>query len=181
MQNSAPVTREHLFHYLNEIGIAHDTVEHEPIFTVEDGADIKARMRGANTKNLFLKDKAGAFFLICAKSDTQIKINKLHGALGCKRLSFGKAEYLLERLGVTPGSVTLFAVINDKAQAVQLIIDQALMDNDIVNFHPLLNDATTAISSVDMMKFAKSTGHDPVVMDFSKFNTDPPSETPLVF
>jgi len=91
-----PASREDLYAFLDQNDIAHKTVCHAPIFTVEDGAEIKAKMDGAHTKNLFLKDKAGAFFLICAKNDTQIKINKLHGALGCKRLSFGKAEYLLE-------------------------------------------------------------------------------------
>ncbi|MEP1230190.1 MAG: prolyl-tRNA synthetase associated domain-containing protein [Litorimonas sp.] len=170
MQDASPVSREYLFTYLDKNNIPHDTIEHEPSFTVEDGAELKAKMRGANTKNLFLKDKAGAFFLICAQSDTEIKINKLHGALGCKRLSFGKPEYLLEHLGVTPGSVTLFSVINDTSHTVQLIIDEALTEHDIFNFHPLLNNATTAISSADMIKFAKATGHNPIVIDFGQFN-----------
>jgi len=168
---SEPITRESLFAFLDKNDIVHKTIDHAPIFTVEDGADIKAKMRGANTKNLFLKDKAGRFFLICAQSDSVIKINKLHGALGCKRLSFGKAEYLLEHLGVTPGSVTLFSVINDTNNTVQLIIDAALMDHDIVNFHPLLNNATTAISSADMIKFAEATDHSPIIMDFTEFST----------
>lgn len=164
-----PASREDLFAFLDQNSIAHKTIEHAPIFTVEDGLEIKAKMDGANTKNLFLKDKAGAFFLICAQSDTQIKINKLHGALGCKRLSFGKAEYLLEHLGVTPGSVTLFSVMNDTQNTVQLILDKALMAHNIVNFHPMLNNATTAISSADMVSFAKAAGHDPIMMDFSEF------------
>jgi len=162
-----PATREELFTFLDELGIAHETTHHKPVFTVEDSAEIKADMPGAHTKNLFLKDKAGNFFLICAESHAQIKVNKLHPHLGCKRLSFGKAEYLMEQLGVPPGSVCLFAVMNDKDANVQLIIDKTLADADIVNFHPLLNDATTAISAGDMMKFAKATGHDPVIMDFA--------------
>ena len=124
-------------------------------------------MPGAHSKNLFLKDKVGQFFLICAKSDTPIRLNKLHPHLGSKRLSFGKAEALLEKLGVTPGSVTLFSIINDTEQDVTLIIDQRLTEHDVVNFHPLLNDATTAISSDDMIKFATATGHNPVILDLA--------------
>ena len=165
-----PVTREKLFEYLAELSIAQTTLDHAPIFTVEEGADIKADMPGGHTKNLFLKDKAGRFFLICAQSDTEIRVNKLHPLLGCKRLSFGKPEPLLELLGVTPGSVTLFSVLNDTDGLVTLILDAALLKHDIVNFHPLLNDATTAISSEDMIAFAKATGHDPIVLDFAELN-----------
>jgi len=162
-----PASKDDLFSLLDELGIDHSTTNHKPVFTVEESQEIKASMPGAHTKNLFLKDKGGNFFLICAESHAQIKVNKLHPHLGCKRLSFGKAEYLMEHLGVPPGSVCLFAVMNDKDANVRLIIDQTLADAGIVNFHPLLNDATTAISSADMVKFAKATGHDPLIMDFS--------------
>ena len=161
------ITREKLFSKLDELGIAHNTIDHDPVFTVEESASVKAKMPGAHSKNLFLKDKAGQFFLICAKSDTAIRLNKLHPHLGSKRLSFGKAEALLEKLGVTPGSVTLFSIINDTKQDVTLIIDQRLTEHDVVNFHPLLNDATTAISSDDMIKFATATGHNPVILDLA--------------
>ena len=165
-----PVSRQDLFDYLDKINIAHNTLDHDPIFRVEDSLELKAQRPGANTKNLFLKDKAGKFFLICAQSDTNIRINKLHPILGCKRLSFGKTDPLLELLGVTPGSVTLFSILNDTESAVTLILDAALMNHDIVNFHPLLNDATTAISSADMIMFAKATGHDPVILDFAELS-----------
>jgi Ala-tRNA(Pro) deacylase len=165
-----PVTRQELFNYLDKLNIAHKTYDHAPIFTVEEGADIKATMPGGHTKNLFLKDKAGRFFLICALGETPIHINKLHPILECKRLSFGKAEPLLEHLGMTPGSVTLFSILNDADNNVTLILDKALLNHDIVNFHPLLNDATTAISSADMIAFAKATGHDPVILDFAELS-----------
>ena len=165
-----PITRQALSDYLDNLNISRTTYEHAPIFTVEDGADIKAAMPGGHTKNLFLKDKAGHFFLICALGKTPIRINKLHPVIGCKRLSFGKPEALLEYLGVTPGSVTLFSILNDTDSAVTLILDSALMNHDIVNFHPLLNDATTAISSSDMIRFAKATGHDPVILDFAELS-----------
>lgn len=162
-----PASRQDLFDYLDDLNITYNTQDHAPIFTVEEGIDIKANMPGGHTKNLFLKDKAGRFFLICALSETPIRINKLHPILGCKRLSFGKTEPLLELLGVTPGSVTLFSLLNDADGEVTLILDAALLEYDIVNFHPLLNDATTAISSSDMIVFAKATGHDPVTLDFA--------------
>ena len=153
--------------FFDQHSIAHTTHDHAPVFTVEDSAAIKADMPGAHTKNLFLKDKNGRFFLVCAEAHAQVKVNRLHPALGCKRLSFGKPEPLLEHLGVTPGSVTLFGILNDTDQNVTLIIDKTLAEAEIVNFHPLLNDATTAISSADMIRFAEATGHDPVIMDFS--------------
>jgi len=162
-----PAAKEDLFAFLDDLGVAHETKNHAPVFTVEESAAIKADMPGAHTKNLFLKDKKGSFFLICAESHAQIKVNKLHPHLGCKRLSFANADYLMEHLGVLPGSVCLFSIVNDKAGAVKLIIDKTLADADIVNFHPLLNDATTAISSADMIKFAKATDHDPLIMDFA--------------
>ena len=158
--------RAALFAKFETLSIAHTTHEHVPIYTVQEGAEIKAKLPGGHTKNLFLKDKSGALFLVCALGDTQVAVNRLHSVLGCKRLSFGKPDLMLEHLGVTPGSVTLFAVMNDVSQAVTLVIDKALLAYDIVNFHPLKNDATTAISSEDMIKFAKAVNHDPIIMDF---------------
>lgn len=165
---SRPVTREGLFDFLTAHNIAYETHHHAPIFTVEEGAHIKAKMPGGHSKNLFLKDKAGQIFLICALGSTQIRLNALHKVIGSKRLSFGSEALLLETLGVTPGSVTLFALLNDEERRVQLILDAALMAHDTVNFHPLLNDATTAISSEDMLRFAKASGHEPRLIDFSK-------------
>ena len=165
-------TRTSLFELFDQLGISHRTVDHKPVFTVEESAEIKADLPGAHTKNLFLKDKGGNFFLICAESHAQIKVNKLHPHLGCKRLSFANADYLMEHLGVTPGSVCLFSIMNDTSGAVTLVIDKTLAEADIVNFHPLLNDATTAISSADMIKFADSVDHKPVIMDFAVLTPD---------
>lgn len=163
--------RSALFAKLDALDIAHKTHSHAPIFTVAEGQEIKAALPGGHTKNLFLKDKSGALFLICALGHTAISINTLHKELGCKRLSFGKAELLKAHLGVTPGSVTLFSVLNDTEGRVTLIIDKALTEHSLVNFHPLKNDATTAISSSDMIKFAKAVGHDPIIMDFAGLTT----------
>lgn len=160
-------TRDTLLEYLRTLSIANTTHEHEAIFTVEAGAHIKAKLPGGHTKNLFLKDKSGALFLICALGETKTPINQLHKHLGCKRLSFGKPDLMMETLGITPGSVTFFAIMNDKKNRVQLVLDKALLDHDIINFHPLENTATTAFKSVDMDVFAKATGHDPIIMDFA--------------
>ncbi len=159
--------RKPLFELLDKFGIAHTTHEHEAIFTVEQGAHIKAKLPGGHTKNLFLKDKSGAVFLVCALGETKIPVNRLHKVLGCKRLSFGKPDLMIETLGVTPGSVTFFAIMNDRESRVQLVLDKALFDHEIVNFHPLENTATTAFAARDIETFAKATGHDPVILDFA--------------
>jgi len=160
-------TREDLFALFDYLGIVHKTLDHRPVFTVEEGDDIKAHIAGAHSKNLFLKDKNGEFFLICALGNTPIKLNQLHKSIGAARLSFGTEEKLMEILGVTPGSVTLFALINDSARQISLILDKALFESDIVNFHPLLNNATTSISHADMLKFIKNWGGIARIADFS--------------
>lgn len=162
-----PVTRDALFAAFDELSIDHTMEEHPAVFTVEDGADIKGKIPGGHTKNLFLKDKTGRLFLVCALGSTQISVNKLHKHLDCKRLSFGKPDLLLEHLGVTPGSVTVFSVMNDTAGAVTLVLDKALFDDPLVNFHPLINTATTTIASGRLVDFARHAGHDPIVLDFA--------------
>ncbi|KAA5802266.1 prolyl-tRNA synthetase associated domain-containing protein [Alkalicaulis satelles] len=160
-----PVARAELLAFLDAMGIAHRTVDHEPVFTVAEGEAIKAEMPGGHTKNLFLKDKKGALILISALQSTEIALNQLHKAIGCARLSFGSAQLLEETLGVTPGSVTAFAIINDPEQRVRFILDEALMAHDIVNFHPLKNDATTALSSADLLTFVRALGRETDVRD----------------
>ena len=157
-------SRQALFEYLDALGIPHDTRDHEPVFTVDEGEALKADMPGGHTKNLFLKDKKGALILISALQSTQIALKHLHKILGCGRLSFGKAELLEDALGVTPGSVTAFALINDPDRKVRFILDQALMAHEIVNFHPLKNDATTAIRSNDLLRFLTSLGRTPEIV-----------------
>ena len=163
--------RAHLFAHLDGLGIRHTTLEHPPVFTVDEGAEIKKSLPGGHTKNLFLKDKKGALFLICALGETKIPVNHVHKVLGCKRLSFGKPDLLLEVLGVPAGSVCLFALLNDRDRRVTLVLDKALYDHKLVNFHPLANTATTTIATCDMDVFAKSTGHEPIVIDFAHVTT----------
>lgn len=157
-----------LYARLDDLGIAHKTEEHRAVFTVEDGADVKARLPGGHSKNLFLKDKAGQYVLVSALGSTQIRLNQLHKRLGTKRLSFGKPEALLELLGVVPGSVTVFSVLHDTQAQVRLVLDAALLEPTHIWFHPMRNTASTRIASADLLRFVDSTGHPATIIDFSE-------------
>ena len=161
---------------LEAMGIAQTTVEHRAIFTVEEGADIKASMPGGHTKNLFLKDKNGALALVSALGETRIPVNKLNKALAAhgldfQRFSFAKEDVLWDALGVRPGSVTAFALVNDpvtdRGGRVTMVLDKALLDHAIVNFHPLENTATTSIAPDDLLTFVRDCGHEPAIMDIA--------------
>jgi Ala-tRNA(Pro) deacylase len=156
-----------LFAYFDSLGIAHSTEWHEALFTVDQSAGLKARMPGAHTKNLFLKDAEGTLVLIAAEAHNQLKLNQLHKIIGTKRLSFGSAELMTEVLGVMPGSVTAFALMNDRAGRVRFLVDAVLAAAEVVNFHPLVNTGTTAISQADFRRFVGATGHRFEIIDFS--------------
>ena len=162
-----PANPSDLFAYLDDLGIDHDTVEHPATFTVEEGRHLKASMPGGHTKNLFMKDKDGVIVLISAWADSQLKLNQLHKQIGTRRLSFASADLMVDCLGVEPGSVTAFALMNDTSQRVRFIADAALMGFETVNFHPLVNTATTAISRESLQRFVESTGHALTIVDFS--------------
>jgi Ala-tRNA(Pro) deacylase len=164
--SSRPAAPEELFARFDALGIPHATTRHRPVFTVAESADLKASMPGGHTKNLFLKDKKGALFLICAIADTVIDLNAVSKLIAAGRFSFGNAELLKRHLGVEPGSVTLFALINDPERRVTLVLDEALFAHDPVNFHPLRNDATTAISPAGMLQFVQSMGREPIRLAF---------------
>jgi Ala-tRNA(Pro) deacylase len=155
-----------LLAFFAENGLAHTTYDHSPIFTVDEGRHLKVDMPGSHSKNLFLEDKSGRLVLVSAHIHTNIRINGLHRRLGLQRMSFGSPERMFEALGVTPGSVTAFGLLNDNAGKVMFVLDEALMDQGPVNFHPLLNDATTAMEIHDFLRFLKLTGHDPVRLRF---------------
>ncbi len=167
-----PAARADLFALLDRLGIAHSTLDHRPVFTVEEGADIKSGLPGGHSKNLFLKEKTGkdgaaALFLVSALDRTEIRLNQLHKIIGCRRLSFGPAELMRAVLGVEPGSVTPFALMNDAAGQLCFVLDAALLAHNPVNFHPLKNDATTAVAPDDLLRFARATGHEPLIVDFT--------------
>lgn len=159
-------TRHDLLAYLDSLGIAHRTHDHAPVFTVAESAEIKAAMPGGHTKNLFLKDRRGRLFLLSALAETKIDLKALAKLFGADRFSFGSPELLHEALGVTPGSVTAFAVMNDRLGRVTMLLDAALFDHDPVNFHPMSNDATTAVSPAGLTAFLDATGHPPIRVAF---------------
>jgi Ala-tRNA(Pro) deacylase len=160
-----PHTPDSLFHALDELGIAHETIHHEALFTVEQSKALRGEIVGAHTKNLFLKDKKGKLFLVTAVENTRIDLKKLHETIGGSgRLSFGSAEQMMEHLGVMPGSVTALAVINDTASQVTMVLDKRLQDYDRVNCHPLINTMTTGMSFDDLIRFLKAVKHEPQIM-----------------
>jgi Ala-tRNA(Pro) deacylase len=157
--------RTKLFARLEELGIAATTVEHPPVFTVEESQDLRGILPGAHTKNLFLKDKDGRMVLVVAKEDTRVDLKALAKRLGFGRFSFGKPDLLMEVLGIEPGSVTAFALINESSSKVTaVVVDEALMGFEEVNCHPLVNSATTRIATTDLIRFMEACGHVPRIL-----------------
>ncbi len=156
-----PATRVQLFAALAELAIETRTVDHPPVFTVAESEVIERDIPGGHTKNLFLKDNKGKLFLVVAESHTVVDFKALAKRLCAGRFSFGKADLLMEILGVTPGSVTAFAAINDRDGRVSVVVDERLMAHDTVNCHPLENTATTNIARDDLFRFLSATGHEP--------------------
>lgn len=157
-------TRQSLFARLDQLGIETRTVEHPAVFTVAESTKLERELPGGHTKNLFLKDKKGALFLVVALGHAQIDLKTLHKRLGCDRLSFGRPELLMEVLGVPAGSVTPFALINDKACRVTVILDTGMMRHERLNYHPLENTATTNIAREDLLAFIRACGHEPRIV-----------------
>jgi Ala-tRNA(Pro) deacylase len=156
-----------LFARLNELGIAAATTEHAAAFTVEELAAQIGHMPGVHVQNLFLCDAKKKMWLVVAPGGRRIDLKKLAPVIGAARLSFGSAERLLRVLGITPGSVTPFAVINDPGRAVQVILDKDMMSAEVINAHPLINTMTTAITPPDLTRFLEACGHQPRLVDLA--------------
>jgi Ala-tRNA(Pro) deacylase len=165
-------TPDDLFALLDRLGIAHVTVTHPPIFTVEDARVQRGPLSGGHTKNLFLKDKHGRLFLITALEDARIELRSLHRRVGGRgRFSFAPAELLRETLAVEPGAVTPFATMNDTTGRVTIVLDSAMLEFAVLNYHPLQNTMTTSIAREDLLRFLAATGHPPMIAAVS----DPPA------
>jgi Ala-tRNA(Pro) deacylase len=162
-----PATPDDLFAYLDRLGIPHQTISHPPLFTVEDARALRGDIPGGHTKNLFLKDKRDAIFLLVALEDAAINLKTLHQRLGVARFSFGSADLLRELWGVEPGAVTPFGAINDTTGRVTVVLDEPMMRHDTLNYHPLINTMTTSIGRDGLVRFLEATGHPPRIVAVS--------------
>ena len=163
-----PKTEAELFAFLAELGIAVGTRRHPPLFTVADSQALRGEIAGGHTKNLFLKDKKDNVFLVSVGEEAEVDLKQIHHLIGATgRVSFGRPELLMELLGVVPGAVTVFGLINDTSRRVKVVLDQELMAHAVINAHPLTNEATTSIAAADLIKFVEATGHDAVILKVS--------------
>lgn len=159
------MTPQALLAYLDELGIAHVTQEHEAVFTVEEAKALRGELQGAHVKNLFLRNKKGKMWLVTCLEDRQIDLKALAERAGANRFSFASAERLMHYLGVIPGAVTALAPVNDREGKVSVVLDAALMEYDLLNVHPLVNTMTTAISPGDLLKFLEAVDHPPQIVE----------------
>jgi len=158
-------TPDMLFARLDELGIAHRTYTHPPVFTVEEAKALRGALPGGHCKSLFLKDKKGGLWLVVALEECRVDLKRLADVLNAPRFSFGSAELLQEVLGVRPGSVTPFAAINDTECRVTIVLQRAMLGHDPLNYHPLENDRTTAVAPGDLVRFLDACGHPPRIVD----------------
>ena len=161
-------TRDEILARLDALGIESRTFDHPPVFTVEESRQHTRHIPGAHCKNLFLKDKKGSLWLVTCADERRVDLNALSKRLGAARFSFGRAELLREVLGVEPGSVTPLAIVNDTDQRVTHVLDKGWIAQDLVNCHPLQNDATPVLAGADLLRFIRSTGHEPVMIDLDE-------------
>lgn len=161
-----------LFKHLDNLGIEYVNYEHEPVFSVGDSKHLNDLIDGGHCRNLFLRTQKKDNYLIVVLDETPIDLKKLAKSLGEKRFSFGRPERLWEILGVKPGSVCPFALINDKEQKVNIVLEKAMIEHEWVNYHPLINTMSTKLRSVDLIKFIKSCGHEPLILDMGDIKPD---------
>jgi Ala-tRNA(Pro) deacylase len=157
-------TEQDLFAFLATLGVETETVRHPPVFTVAEAKELRGALPGIHTKNLFLKDKKSQLWLIVAAEDRPINLKDLRCRIGAAALSFARPEVLSEALGITPGSVTPFAVINDPSRRVRVVLDATMMAGARLNFHPLTNTATTGIAPAGLLAFLGACSHPPLVV-----------------
>ena len=169
-------TKADLLAFLDDIGVSAKTLDHPAVFRVGEGEEIKAGLEGAHTKNLFLKDAKGQLWLVSAEDRSAIDLKRLPAVIGAARLSFGAEGLMRETLGVTPGSVTAFGLINDVGRRVRFVLDRALAEAPLVNFHPLTNTATTTVDQAGFRRFLQALGVEPLIVDFTTLRLVEPAE-----
>lgn len=162
-----PTSPQSLIASLEALGIPHTVHEHAAVYTVAESKQIDEMIPGCHTRNMFLKDKKGAMFLVTLRHDTMVDLKKLSDLLGSGRFSFGSPERLWENLGVRPGSVTPFAIVNDTNRAVTLVLEQGMMEEALVNYHPLINTMTLGLTPQHLLQYMQSIAVTPRIVDLS--------------
>lgn len=157
-------TADDLLEELDRLGIAHDTVRHPAVYTVEESLRVVGELPGGHFKNLFLRDKLGRMWILVMPAERTIELKQLAALLGTSRLSFASAARMARYLGVGAGAVTPFAVINDHAREVTVVLDEGLLLRDRINLHPLENTATTGIALAELIRFLEAVGHPPQIL-----------------
>lgn len=165
-----PKTPDELFEVFSQLHINVTTLVHEPVFTASEGQHIKTTLPGAHNKNLFLKNKKGSYYLITLLDDKRLDLKTFSQEIGCGSLSFASDAQLMSQLGIEPGHVTPFALINPSAKNVKVILDKAMFSYDLLNFHPLKNHMTTTIARNDFLKFLEYLGYQPLITSLPKLS-----------
>ena len=162
-----PASPENLYALLRELRIPFEVHKHAPLHTVEESRHLRGRIPGAHCKTLFLKDRRNALFLVVCLEHRRLDMRWLQSVIGSARLSFGRPDLLMDVLGVRPGAVTPFALMNDReSRTVRVALDTEMMSMPILNYHPLHNEATVSLAREDFQRFLASCGHKVVAVDF---------------
>src|SRR3954471_13985636 len=161
---AAELREVRLYDRLRQLGIGWKTHAHVPVFTVEEARALRGALPGTHTKNLFLEDRRGGLWLVVAREELRVDLNALSKLIAAPRFSFGSGELLVRTLGIAPGAVTPFAIMNAAPGSLSVILDEGMLAADPLNFHPLRNDRTTAIAGADLLSFIAACGHQPRVL-----------------
>ncbi|MEM6704090.1 MAG: prolyl-tRNA synthetase associated domain-containing protein [Acidobacteriota bacterium] len=165
-------TPEQLLVLLDELGLESTTHDHAAVFTVEESKALRGDIPGAHCKNLFLRNKKGRMWLAVCPEGLRLDLKALGAAIGAGRLSFASAERLQQHLGVTPGSVTPFAVVNDREGNVPVVLVESLLEEELLNFHPLINSRTTTLSPEALLTFLRALDHEPKIVRDTETSRD---------
>ncbi|PWB68538.1 MAG: hypothetical protein C3F15_16155 [Holophagae bacterium] len=157
-------TADELLAVLERLGIAHDTVRHPAVYTVEESLKVVGELPGGHFKNLFLRDKPGRMWIVVMPAERSVDLKRLAELLETSRLSFASADRMARYLGVGAGAVTPFAVVNDHERAVTVVLDEKLLSRSRINLHPLENTATTGIAPAELVRFLEAVDHPPQIL-----------------
>ncbi|UTW55424.1 prolyl-tRNA synthetase associated domain-containing protein [Kordiimonas sp. SCSIO 12610] len=162
-----PASESDLMEFLKKLEIQTETVSHPPVHTVEDAQSLRGEIQGGHCKCLFIRDKKKRRALIVMDENKQADLKAVAQILGLGRISFGSSNSMMDMLGVKPGSVTPFGLINamDRYPDIIIALDQGMLENEYLNYHPLHNAATTTIRSDDLLKFIAATGYRPQIIE----------------